>query len=316
MPLISVIVACRNEEKDIGDCIKSLVNQTLPSSYYEIIFVDGMSRDATPQIIKKYARNLKNIKLFFENPPISPANARNIGVKKSRGKYIVFVDADNVATKDYLLRIIECFKKYKAECISTKTLPITRSLFGTLMYYERLASDYIALKRGLSFFPNAFKKRTFLRLGGFDSNLGYGEDLDLYHKLTKLGIRIVYCPQATIYHKEPSSLKEIYKEGVWWGKTLPLLIKKYPYQILRLIAIISRALLLLWIFLIFVPSFRIFGIILTSLTFLELTRYIYRAVKGGGELKIAILLPLYKIIKALFILVGIFIGVYKRGRKK
>jgi len=56
MPLISVIVACRNEEKDIGDCIKSLVNQTLPSSYYEIIFVDGMSRDATPQIIKKYAK--------------------------------------------------------------------------------------------------------------------------------------------------------------------------------------------------------------------------------------------------------------------
>ena len=82
------------------------------------------------------------------------------------------------------------------------------------------------------------------------------------------------------------------------------------------IDIISRALLSLWIFLIFVPSFRIFGRILTSLTFLELTRYIYGAVKGGGELRIVILLPPYKIIKVLFILVGIFIGVLQKRKKK
>jgi len=53
-PFVSVIVGIRNEEKFIEECIESLLDLDYPRDSYEIIIVDGMSTDKTPDIVKKY----------------------------------------------------------------------------------------------------------------------------------------------------------------------------------------------------------------------------------------------------------------------
>ncbi len=54
LQLVSVIIPCRNEEKYIGRCLDSLINQTFPKEKMEILVVDGMSGDKTREIVRKY----------------------------------------------------------------------------------------------------------------------------------------------------------------------------------------------------------------------------------------------------------------------
>jgi len=85
MPEVSVVVCARNEEKDIGECLKALRAQTLKP---EIIVVDGHSADNTVNISKQLAD-----KVVFDNKA-GLADARNVGAKAAAGKIVAYCDAD------------------------------------------------------------------------------------------------------------------------------------------------------------------------------------------------------------------------------
>ncbi|HIK00774.1 TPA: glycosyltransferase, partial [archaeon] len=87
---VSIVIATRNEERTIGKCIESLLTQNYQKNKYEIIFSDGRSRDRTREIIQSYARKAKNPNIILlDNPNTDSGSGRNIGIKKSRGEFIV-----------------------------------------------------------------------------------------------------------------------------------------------------------------------------------------------------------------------------------
>ena len=89
---LSVIVPSYNAADCLGQCLDSLVNQTLESK--EIIIVNDGSTDASEQIAQKYLRNFKNVFLYTQvNKGLSAA--RNTGLSHARGEYISFVDSDD-----------------------------------------------------------------------------------------------------------------------------------------------------------------------------------------------------------------------------
>ncbi|MCJ7443333.1 MAG: glycosyltransferase [Methanotrichaceae archaeon] len=92
----SVIVPTLNEEDFIEDCLESISNQTFPRNKYEIIVSDGMSTDNTVHISKNYADRI----VLSEKRGIWCG--RNYGAKFSKGKYLVFIDADTRLQSDYL----------------------------------------------------------------------------------------------------------------------------------------------------------------------------------------------------------------------
>ncbi len=97
-PLISVIVPIYNVEKYLDRCIKSIVNQTYEN--LEIILVDDGSPDNSPKMCDEWAKKDKRIKVIHkENGGVS--SARNIGIDKSRGEWITFVDADDYIEPTY-----------------------------------------------------------------------------------------------------------------------------------------------------------------------------------------------------------------------
>ena len=102
-PLISVIVPVYNAEKYIDRCIESILTQTYP--YYEIILVNDGSSDYSLFLLKQYERDYKNIKVFTQKNQ-GPGMARNLGIKKSKGEYITFVDSDDYIEDDYLKNLI------------------------------------------------------------------------------------------------------------------------------------------------------------------------------------------------------------------
>lgn len=97
--MVSIIMPAYNAERYISECIQSIINQNIKG--WELIVIDDGSTDTTLQLCKSYAKADARIKVFHQkNAGVSVA--RNRGLEKASGKYIVFVDADDILPKDSL----------------------------------------------------------------------------------------------------------------------------------------------------------------------------------------------------------------------
>lgn len=101
---ISVIVPIYNVEKYLKECIDSLVNQTF--SDYEVILVDDGSTDGGSDIARRCADNYEFIKYFYKENG-GQSSARNFGLEKAVGKYVMFVDSDDYIDSDALRVLYE-----------------------------------------------------------------------------------------------------------------------------------------------------------------------------------------------------------------
>lgn len=102
MPKFSVIIPVYNTREYLDKCLLSVFNQTF--SDYEVIVVNDGSSDGSEKIIDKYLKKYSNLKYFFkENGGLS--SARNYGVSKACGEYILFLDSDDYYEPDLLLKL-------------------------------------------------------------------------------------------------------------------------------------------------------------------------------------------------------------------
>lgn len=100
-PLISIITPCHNAENTISDTIESVLDQTYTN--WEMIIVDDCSSDKSSEIIHKYSNIDKRIKYYKTNGNSgSPSIPRNIGIEKSKGQFIAFLDADDIWLQEKL----------------------------------------------------------------------------------------------------------------------------------------------------------------------------------------------------------------------
>lgn len=99
--LVSVIMPCYNSEKYISDAISSVINQTYLN--WELLVIDDCSTDSSSIIIKEFEKKDSRVQYFRTNISSgSPAFPRNIGIEKARGKYIAFLDSDDLWFPDKL----------------------------------------------------------------------------------------------------------------------------------------------------------------------------------------------------------------------
>ena len=105
--LVSIIVPAYNCEKYIGTCIESIVAQSYKN--IEVIIIDDGSIDNTYEIIKKYITKDKRIK-YFTQENSGPSVARNKGIEKSNGEYLIFVDSDDIIEKIYVEKLLNRIK--------------------------------------------------------------------------------------------------------------------------------------------------------------------------------------------------------------
>lgn len=110
-PLISVIVPVWNGEKYLAECVESIVSQSLEDM--EIILVDDGSTDGTWSMMERLAGKDERIRILHqENAGVS--EARNAGIDMSRGRYIRFVDADDILPPDSMRILAE--KAQESDC--------------------------------------------------------------------------------------------------------------------------------------------------------------------------------------------------------
>ena len=97
--MISIIVPVYNSEKTLRECINSILCQSYCD--FEVIIIDDGSTDNSPVICREMAeQDERVVVIHVENQGVS--HARNVGMKKSKGDYICFVDSDDTIKPDYL----------------------------------------------------------------------------------------------------------------------------------------------------------------------------------------------------------------------
>ncbi len=213
--LISVIIATKNEERNIGNCLESVFAQSHPKGSLEIIVVDNNSSDKTLEIARKYTD-----RIYSRGSERSAQ--KNLGVRESKGEWFIHLDADMTLDKD-VIRECAILVQAKKDIVG---LYIPEIIAG-----EKFFSKVRSFERG---FYNGtvidavrfIRKDKFLEAGGFDEKLYACEDWDLDKRLKKLGkLDIIKSP---LFHNEKEfSLKKYLMKKSYYSKNVDVYISKW-----------------------------------------------------------------------------------------
>ena len=107
--LVSIIIAVYNAKEYLGECLDCLLAQTHKN--IEIILVDDGSKDDSYNVCAKYAKEYPNVQVYQKENEGS-ASARNLGLEHAKGDYIIFVDADDTVTTDYIEKLYNAIQGY------------------------------------------------------------------------------------------------------------------------------------------------------------------------------------------------------------
>ncbi|HDM92728.1 MAG TPA: glycosyltransferase family 2 protein [Candidatus Korarchaeota archaeon] len=197
LPLVSVIIPARDEEKNIGSCVESVLRQDYPRK--EIIVVANGCRDHTAEI----ARSLGVEVLELEEA--SKPRALNIGASYAKGSLYLFLDADTVLPRGAIKSLLRYI--YSADNIGAVVAAkdfVGEELHSLLARIEYSIIDVVSRVQGL--FGTTFiysgacslvRREAFWAVGGF-SNVYPSEDGDFGLKLMEAGFKVRYAPDVVV----------------------------------------------------------------------------------------------------------------------
>lgn len=207
-PLVSIIIPCYNTEEFIERTIKSVLNQSYQN--FEIIIVDDGSTDNTPKIIQRYASNDKRIKYFSISHTGRPSVPRNYGVSKSSGKYIAFLDSDDLWTREKLKYQVNYLTNNSNKsfvysmCFSFGNVNFFSDMFELLPLPFRVAKnreDLIKIGNTIPLSSVLVQKEAFNNAGGFDEDpKDKLEDYGLWLDLSKTN-DFHFIPRIHVYYR-------------------------------------------------------------------------------------------------------------------
>lgn len=216
MTKISVIIPTYNEKTSLEECIESLGVQSY--SDFEIIVVDDGSTDGTLKILENLAKALPNFK-YVRQPHRGAGAARNLGAKQAKGEILVFVDADMTFEENFLESLVHpIISKESKGTFSKEEFVENWSNVWARCY--SINEGWQEKRRHPKNYPNhqpvfrAILKSEFDGVGGFTPG-GYDDDWSLSKKLR---YEATNAPGAIFYHKNPSTLTEVFNHAKWVGK--------------------------------------------------------------------------------------------------
>lgn len=205
-PLISIIIPTYNKSQYLKEAIESVLNQTYKE--IEVIVVDDGSTDNTGEVVKSF--DDPRVIYFFQKNK-GPAAARNSGLRRAKGKYIAFLDSDDLWLKEKLKKQIDFMEKNseigllgtgcyeitdKGKIIGKKIFPIKNEILQKdLIKYNPFIQSSVMVKR-----------EVFDKVGLYDENFRESEDYELWLRIAEnYKIRNL---------AEPLVMKRYYREGL------------------------------------------------------------------------------------------------------
>lgn len=249
----SIVIPTFNGASRIGNCLDSLVQQTIGRDV-EILVVDDGSTDNTTNVVRSYS----SVRLIAQSNA-GPASARNRGALEAIGKILLFTDDDCVPTPGWLDAMLEPFQDL--DVVGAKGIYRTHQKSLAARFVQIEYEDKYRMMAGLSTidfidtYSAGFRRDRFLEMAGYDTSfpVACAEDVELSYRMSARGWKMIFVSAAVVYHTHPDTflryLKKKYKFAFW----RVLAVRKNPSkgvkdshtpQIMKLQLLFAPALLL------------------------------------------------------------------------
>jgi lipopolysaccharide/colanic/teichoic acid biosynthesis glycosyltransferase/GT2 family glycosyltransferase len=219
--MITVIVPAKDAAQTISECLQAIMHQDgLQLGHdYEVIVVDDGSTDRTAEIAESFSVQV------IRQPNAGPAAARNHGAREAGGSILVFTDADCAPSPNWLKTLTQPLSD--PGVVGVKGAYLTHQN-GLVPRFVQLEYAYKDLRTGrlpaidfIDTYSAAYRKDIFLQNGGFDESFlsPAVEDIEFSFRLARKGYRMIFEPQASVFHYHDRNLAEYiqrkFKIGYW-----------------------------------------------------------------------------------------------------
>ncbi len=320
LPMVSLLVAMRNEARHIGRCLQSLLAQDYPADKLEVFIFDGQSTDDSWTISEQL---IAGRPLFYlrPNPERIQSEAWNKGIAQSRGDVVGIVSAHSALAPDYVSKAIEVLQRTKADMVGGPVRAQSENYIGEVIAVAMSTPFGVG---GANFrytdkeletdtvFMGLCKRDMYMKIGGFDLEMVRNQDDELSYRLAKNGGRIVCSPLIHSEYFSRSTLGSLWKQYYQYGFYKVRVLQKHPLQmrprqfvpLIFVLALIASFLLAL------VPVLRPLSLVVPSIYLLaNLFASLYTAAARGW--KYLPLLPLVFATLHLSYGLGFLAGLFK-----
>jgi len=222
-PTVSVVIVAYNTNKDLLYCLESIIDQI--TQKVEILVIDNGKNEAIyNKLIKlsiNYIKLEKNMGVCF---------GRNIGILKSKGDILAFLDDDCIVDRNFISSIFSIFQDKNIYGLRG------RIKFKTNTVYNFLQNHYDLGNNVFPYFINVegvcvVRKKEIVEVGGWDENIWGHEGLELSYRLVKKfgPDGLIYHPDVIIYHDFANSLYKLIKKDIRHQEIYKYLYKTKPY---------------------------------------------------------------------------------------
>lgn len=232
--MISIIMACYNEEKNVSKAIESILGQTF--SDFEFIICNDGSTDGTLEILKEYEKKDSRIKIINNEKNLRLSASLNKCIESSKGIYIARMDADDISSPNRLLfqkQFLDENKQY-GFCSSNIEIFNEQGVYGKRICIERPEKNDFLRTSPFVHPATMFRKSTLSAVNLYTTDsIGRAEDYELFAKMYAKGIKGYNIQQFLLkyYEGENSWKKRTLKaalQEVHVRKRIFLMLNLYP----------------------------------------------------------------------------------------
>jgi cellulose synthase/poly-beta-1,6-N-acetylglucosamine synthase-like glycosyltransferase len=221
-PAVTIVVPCWNEEKTISKTVHSLLDMNYPKDKLNIFLVDDGSTDSTWEVIQTFKKH-ENIQVFHKENG-GKHTALNLGLDNSTTDFFGCLDADSIADRESLVRIMSYFEKDPSTMAVAPSIIVHNA--KTLIQNAQTAEYYMAVyvKKMLGFLGGihvtpgpltVFKRKVFDTLGPY-RHAHNTEDMEIAYRMQKNHYKIEQCNDAYVYTNTPPTAVKLYKQRLRW----------------------------------------------------------------------------------------------------
>jgi glycosyltransferase involved in cell wall biosynthesis len=238
-PFVSVIMPVRNEAAFIERSVGSVASQDYPRDRMEILIADGMSEDATREIISSMQQRHSNVKLI-DNPGRIVATGLNAALRQAKGEIIVRVDGHCEVASDYVRRCVWHLLQDDVDAVGgpLETIgqsPTARAIaaamssrFGVGGSAFRVANSSTQYTDTVAF--PAYTRSAIDRGGPFDEELVRNQDDEYNYRLRKLGVKILLASDIRSRYYSRGRMAKLASQYFQYGYWKVRVMQKHPRQ--------------------------------------------------------------------------------------
>jgi len=324
LPVISVIIAARNEQDRILPCLQHLEKIDYPSDRLEIILVDDNSRDNTPLLSGEFCARHENWKLIrLSEKNIQPGGKKNAlmhGIAKARGEIIFTTDADCMVPRLWLRNMVRYFTPQVAMVLGYSPLTPGPGFWNTILRFDNLFSAIATAAPAKFGYPFssvgrnlAYRRINYDQVGGYQSLKKFrsGDDMHLTERFRTSGSGLIdYCadPLTFVDTRPPATVRQIFHQQIRKNSKV---LKATPATVTFFILIFIYYLSIPWLPISDPGSVAYWGILLFLKLLLEWV-CLMRAIRIFKQEALRGYLLLMQIIYPVFIIFFSLLGIFQK----